>query len=838
MERVVCEQCGEWQPQDWTPGDLCVACGAAVRREVRCAWCAGWTPAVRYCRACGCEVVDPERYAAARMLKSAGVDRFTLIQRLQELDPEQALNLARIYNAQLAVVSRRVEEVRCCETYLLQKGFSRRLEETLVPMLPLEKDRLADFAAGPEGPLSPEPESLAEIAENSPIPRVRALASIAVLRLGRFKRVFTVASQALGSDDPTIALEAALAFAHWRVRLSPYSLWRSVEAYRWGGAIQGIDRQRLAQVAGAVSHGSPLRPWAAAAVALAWFGEYGVVPETPPTTADRATPPDWLREELLAGLTSRDPNLQFTCAMVLGEDRLVIPMLRSDDEQKRVVARRFLSKRNSPAVIPLLLESSEEIRAEILQNLESPVPASFVEPLLEVVARSSGSYRSDCVRLLLPNLTEETVCRLIRIGKAEPDAELFRLLLSVERLPAAREVVRTIVKSGLLDPLSDALWRAGQHLDFGDDELLRLAEKGGHKVATELVALAEGRLDTEGCPRPAARFLVRAAFSAMPGEIRDRARSKVCERVWDLLDAAAMDDLFGDRKHFALIILDGLEQSEPSQVLWRTLESLDVRWAEVAEAFTEDRSIFRRFVRAVGRIADGQLGAARLCRAPAAKLLVTLAVADPDTALPAVASLLKEHGSDYECRDVPAWLLEGYRTIAPRVGRALAADLADALTGLSFDSSNSIPAAELLTRLVTDHAALRTPVARCVAKVLDDREWIDTMLRPALDALAEALGGSRTATQEKADEEQAAPAPAAGLEYLDHVVIVAEGSLATLSEYAAFMKALGKSSDPLSLMSAHGLNQETFVACISRWGEALASNDALALRYAQLMQDD
>jgi hypothetical protein len=68
----------------------------------------------------------------------------------------------------------------------------------------------------------------------------------------------------LGCDDSAVALEAALAFAHWRVRLHPSDL--------------RIDRWRLAVTAGAVSHGSPLRPWAAASVALAWFGPYGVVP--------------------------------------------------------------------------------------------------------------------------------------------------------------------------------------------------------------------------------------------------------------------------------------------------------------------------------------------------------------------------------------------------------------------------------------------------------------------------------------------------------------------------------------------------------------------------------
>ena len=51
--RAVCEGCGAVQPHDWKAGDLCGACGQAVRRDVRCFWCAKWTPQGRFCRACG-----------------------------------------------------------------------------------------------------------------------------------------------------------------------------------------------------------------------------------------------------------------------------------------------------------------------------------------------------------------------------------------------------------------------------------------------------------------------------------------------------------------------------------------------------------------------------------------------------------------------------------------------------------------------------------------------------------------------------------------------------------------------------------------------------------------
>ena len=59
--RAICESCARPQPLDWRAGDHCVWCGQAVRREVRCFWCANWTPAVKFCRTCGAATVDSAR---------------------------------------------------------------------------------------------------------------------------------------------------------------------------------------------------------------------------------------------------------------------------------------------------------------------------------------------------------------------------------------------------------------------------------------------------------------------------------------------------------------------------------------------------------------------------------------------------------------------------------------------------------------------------------------------------------------------------------------------------------------------------------------------------------
>src|SRR4051794_38140887 len=104
--RAICEACSHPQPPDWRAGDLCIHCGKAVRHEVRCFWCAKWAPGGKFCRRCGAAVLEERLYGAARMLKDAGTDRFTVPKMMTELDPDQVDNFTQIYQRHAAVLLR------------------------------------------------------------------------------------------------------------------------------------------------------------------------------------------------------------------------------------------------------------------------------------------------------------------------------------------------------------------------------------------------------------------------------------------------------------------------------------------------------------------------------------------------------------------------------------------------------------------------------------------------------------------------------------------------------------------------------------------------------------
>jgi hypothetical protein len=134
--RAACEACGRPQPVDWRPGDLCVHCGQPVRREVRCFWCTRLVPAAKFCRRCGAAVIEAAQYGAARMLKDAGADRFTIPKMLVELDPDQIETFTRIYQQHAGIAAHHVDQFRFLESCLEQNGWSDELDERLAAEMP------------------------------------------------------------------------------------------------------------------------------------------------------------------------------------------------------------------------------------------------------------------------------------------------------------------------------------------------------------------------------------------------------------------------------------------------------------------------------------------------------------------------------------------------------------------------------------------------------------------------------------------------------------------------------------------------------------------------------
>ena len=214
--RAICEACTQPQPPGWQAGDLCTHCGQAVRREVRCFWCAKWTPLAKFCRSCGAECVDERQYGAARMIKDAGTDRFTVPKLLKELDPDQIENFTRIYQRQAAMVARHVDDLRLLEQHLYHRHWSATVEDQLIPLLPWNEQTLTAHAP-PTLTTDGDLAVATTLQKTSPISLTRDLALLVRLRLHDWAVVRDVYAL-LRHADALVRDEAALVLTSWQVR--------------------------------------------------------------------------------------------------------------------------------------------------------------------------------------------------------------------------------------------------------------------------------------------------------------------------------------------------------------------------------------------------------------------------------------------------------------------------------------------------------------------------------------------------------------------------------------------------------------------------------------------
>jgi hypothetical protein len=480
--RAVCEKCGAAQPPDWKAGDLCVTCGASVRRDVRCFWCAKWTPFAKFCRSCGAEVVQERLYGAARMLKDAGTDRFTVPGRLRGLDPEELENFTRLYQRHAVAVARHVDEIRFLERFLFHRHYSSQLEEELVPQLPWDEKTL-EAMSSPALPPGDDRSTAKAIQESTPFHSTRALASLARVRLGDFSAGRE--AERLTSQE-SFRAEAALVLTGWRVR-SGYRLpddWRE---------LLGELRR------------SPFKTAAGVRIALL-------------THDPQAVPPEAIGHE--------DPEIAFTAALVLGDVDRLKAALSGDNLEKAVAGHRLVELGVLKPVEEVLEKSPLEVQRELVASLVSrkgPAPEAG-ETLLGIVeSTQDGTLRERAARVLCRQLRPEWAIRIARAAKG--DCHIFQSLLSEEAaLPpeTLSEFARWMVENRHFTLSQYGLDQAAQRGAIPDGFLSSVFGPADEETRVELLRFAEKQLEARG-DEGLHRRVMEVVFGDHPAKIRREA---------------------------------------------------------------------------------------------------------------------------------------------------------------------------------------------------------------------------------------------------------------------------------------------------------------------------
>jgi hypothetical protein len=451
--RALCEGCGKPQPPDWKAGDLCSHCGKAVRHDVRCYWCAKWTPAAKFCRSCGAAIVEERLYGAARMLKDAGTDRFTIPKQLKEFDPDQIENFSRIYQRHAVAVARHVDELRFLERFLFHKTFSAALEDALMPQLPWPEETLAQMSA-PASPPGTDVSTAKAIFETTPLAETRALAALVRLQL-RDGDAYKDACSVVYTGHPTLKAEAALQLTGWRI------------VYFWGRP-RGLDRELAEEL-----QRSPFK--AEAAVRLGLMGRGPL-------------------DELKEALGSPDPETAFAAALVLGDVDRLQAALAGDDQQKSAAGSKLISLGVIKPVVEPIRKSVKEVQWELVESLarrKEPAPEA-ADTLLEIVdTTDDGTLRERASRILCRDLNPAWVLRIARkAGKErhiyqnllqapglqpESAAELGDFLIAQGQFAMTQYGLSHVAEAGVM-PLTFVPTRFAQADEATKPELLRFAE--------------------------------------------------------------------------------------------------------------------------------------------------------------------------------------------------------------------------------------------------------------------------------------------------------------------------------------------------------------------------
>lgn len=484
--RASCELCHGLQPLDWRAGDICVHCGKAARREVRCFWCVAWVPAGGFCRQCGAAIVDPKVFGAARMLKDAGVDRFSLPRMLQEMDPDQRENLGRIYERQAAIVAAHADHAAFLQRFLHHKHWSTALEDALTEQLPWTPELLRTMDT--HGPVYAEDVPRAKnLAEHSPLEQIRQLAAIARLQLEQWDAWNDVYSL-LHAPDASLRAEAALALTSWRTRYGVTS-----------DAARSLPKREL--IAELQNSPFPVR-------ATLRIGLLGEKIDIPPEA-----------------IGSEDNDIAIAAALLKPDVDQLVAALQGDPLQRLTAGTKLAALGYLTPLNQVLRESSDEV---VLRILDEAIYAKKSSPdlhdtLLHLIETSKHRVIPDkAAELLIRAPQPGDGFRLIRLTKGH--SRILHTLLVRGKFPPEEfeRIFEYLIDNGQFSADQFGMQTAAEKGIVSDGFVPRIFPRTPESMRPDLVRFAEAQI-RESNEDLLVGFLMNVAYGAYPASLRHTA---------------------------------------------------------------------------------------------------------------------------------------------------------------------------------------------------------------------------------------------------------------------------------------------------------------------------
>jgi hypothetical protein len=406
------------------------------------------------CSACLAALVR-ERWGAARMLRSGGVDQFALAERTAALGLTQAAMLQDRFDAQRDALAPRFTELRALAPSLLTPEYTDQIGLSLLLSLPGDPGRAH------------------EIEQLTALVRLR--------REGPTRETIDIAAGCLWDARSPLALEAAMTLADPRTRHDPWP--------------RAIDWLAVAKAC----HERHERAWLAAAFLRARQRRWSArdLEDVPAELRDALTAehsPPWIGAALEVGLASPDPLCRLECALALERTEEVARFASDPDEWLRALALFFLAERSDARCADTLRDGPDDLRHATLRRLPDVPSDDLVEPLLRALEQGGQHSRESAAWKLAGRMSRKQLDRVLAVAAREQDGRVLNALLRQERIGEADHLLRALTALRLLSLpwVSDALKDAVREQKIPADTLRDLVET--HADAG-LLPLAEVLLD-------------------------------------------------------------------------------------------------------------------------------------------------------------------------------------------------------------------------------------------------------------------------------------------------------------------------------------------------------
>lgn len=795
---------------------------------------------------CQTPLFEPHDFGPARMLRTGGVDKYALSDRVRALTRNEHASLAATFDVELASLGELRARIAAADGALLWPGHAEALEAQLLEQLPRHG----------RAPTVP-----AELLSLEAVARVYAGE--------RSREVLGLAYAALAQRGTPLAVEAALALVRASLVEGLY-----LEARGLPEALEGAPEVLEHDV----DTRTPLGAWLAVAEVYA-------------RRVDRHDAR--VAARLQVALVHADDDLRLATALLVEDAAALEPFLRHVRADWASLARRELVRLGSTAALHVLTDGAPEAREEVLRTLRTPLTGPWWTAVLQVVARDvrlrgraldlirrepfvsladqARLELSSGLRAWASQLSTHEVLALLQWATEPVEQRAYAPPLDDARV---RTVVDVATQALLRHPAEarEALARDDHHALVrwlyvaGADDVGRVLDAWGPSGALVEHALElHGRLNGyDRAPElrawaPVLAWLERHGEAVAPAVAAGLARHQglagrehIVASLWacfvgspslrravmtagaslrhELKEARRASELRGE-----------LSSAHPAQLFHVLVEAdpLDgphlVR--ELCDALPErGHPELAELVRAVGRYA-----AAHLHTRPCTALWALASVASP------VANRFRAHPREPELERATVALEDVWAELIAPLEHVAPVDEREARY------HHLVEQIEVELRLIAERsAALAEAEAEALARVRsreeDDarRAWEHAararQIREAELAAAREAGARLLAEAEAAvaAEAQARAAlaiePRIALAGLDEELLLPGTALPTLLSYARLMKAMsGGGVDVLALFRVHGMSIEAWTSTATAWGALLSSRPAVAMRFGELL---